>query len=447
MDITTLNHIHFVGIKGVGMTALALCAQDLGIKVTGSDVPEIFVTDETLKKRNIEWVVGFRRENLDAKPDLVVTTGAHGGLKNPEVLAAREMGIPVLTHAQALAEMAYGKETIAVCGVGGKTTTSAMIATIFDTAGLNPSFAIGVGDIPSLGAPGRYDKEGKVFIAEADEFAVSPGVDNRPRFSLLEPKVIVVTNIEHDHPDIYPTIDDTKKVFKEFFEKVPEDGALVANVDNENVRNLIRHINIKVVTYGFSTNAEVVVREDMVLNVPGRFNRANAAAAAIVARRYGVVEEKIKEGLKKFTGTKRRFEKLGEFRGALMYDDYAHTPNEIENTLAAAREFFPGRRIIAIFQPHTYSRTKTLFNEFAQSFRDADLVAIMDIYGSAREKETLGVSGKLLAEETGRYQKGVYFTGGYDETTKWVINQTRKGDIVLIMGAGDVFKLRELVKS
>lgn len=440
MEITKLNHIHFTGIKGVGMTALALMAQDLGIKITGSDVEEVFVTDETLKKRGISWNVGFDPKNLDPKSDLVITTGAHGGLSNPEVVAAKDLGIPVITQGEAVAEFARGKEVIAVCGVGGKTTTTAMIATIMDVAGLHPSFFIGVGDVPSLSprAPGRYDKEGRVFIVEADEYAVSPGIDNRAKFLLLDPKVVVVTNIEYDHPDIYPTLDDTKKTFLEFFNKLPDDGLLIANVDNENIKDLLKNVKSPVKTYGFAGEADVIVSHNLELNVPGNFNKANATAATLVAQHYGISEEKIKEGLPAFKGTKRRFEKIGEWNGALIYDDYAHTPNEIKNTLEAAREFFGDKRIIAVFQPHTYSRTKTLLNEFAQSFNSADVVAIMNIYSSARETDNLGMSGEILTQETSKFHNNVNFIGNHKTTISWLKKEIKPNDVVIKMGAGDI---------
>ncbi len=474
MDIKTLKHIHFTGIKGVGMTALVLCAQDLGIKVTGSDVAEVFVTDETLEKRGIRWNVGFGEKNLDPRPDLVITTGAHGGLRNPEVVAAQKMGIRVLTHAQALYEFTKGKEVIAVCGVGGKSTTCAMIATIFDEAGLHPSFAIGVGDIPSLGAPGRYDKKGNVFIVEADEYAISPGVDNRPRFSLLSPRVIVVTNIEHDHPDIYKTLEDTKRAFREFFEKLPSDGLLVANGNSENVRTITKNLKVRVIMYDI---------ENLELSIPGKFNQANATAASAVAKFYNSIqeysaiycgdelnadmsssfrgkpsslerggchkipEEIIKRGLQNFKGVRRRFEKMGEINGVLFYDDYAHTPNEIRATLGAAREWFNNQRIVAVFQPHTYSRTKALLSEFAKSFSDSDIVGVMDIYASARENDTLGMSGELLAKEISRYHKNVAYTGNHERTIEWIKKNSKSGDIVLTLGAGDIFLLHRIINS
>lgn len=439
MNILNCKHIHFTGIKGVGLTALALCAQDMGVKVTGSDIDEEFVTDEILKKRGITWSIGFSKENLEPKPDLVVTTGAHGGLANPEVAAAGDMGILVMTHEEALAAITEGKETIAVCGVGGKSTTAAMLATIFDVAGLGPSFAIGVGNIPSLGAPGRYYK-GKslpagrqVFVVEADEYAVSPGIDNTAKFLYFNPKVIVVTNIEYDHPDVYPTLEDTKKAFRKFFEKVPTNGLLVVNENNQNAMDVAKSVSIPMQTY---------VEGNFELSVPGEFNQLNASAAAAVARFYNIDEGKIKEGLKKFTGTRRRFENMGEKNGVQFIDDYAHMPGEIKVTLQAARELYPDRRIIAIFQPHTYSRTKALFREFAQSFESADVAVIMDIYASARESEDSSVSGKKLALEI---RNGVY-VGNNDSILKWVNENVRKGDVVLTMGAGNIFRIYKMLK-
>lgn len=425
---------YFTGIKGVGLTALALCLQDMGFKITGSDIAEEFVTDEILKKRGIKWNIGFNKKNLLPSLDLVITTGAHGGLDNPEVVAARKMGIAVMTHEEALAAITEGKEVVAVCGVGGKSTTAAMIATIFDVAGFHPSFAIGVGNIPSLGTPGRYDKEGKVFVVEADEYAVSPGVDNTPKFLYFKPRIIVTTNIEHDHPDIYLTIEDTKRAFRQFFEKVPEDGMLIVNENDKNAAEITKNLNVLKITYP-------APGESFVLNVPGDFNQLNASAAATVARFYGISDEQIRNGFKKFTGTRRRFEKMGEKNGVQFIDDYAHMPNEIKATLKAARELYSDKRIIAVFQPHTYSRTKAFLSEFAQSFVDSDVVIVMDIYASAREIDILGVSGEFLVKEVARFHSNAFYAGKHEDTIKWIRENAKSGDVVLTLGAGDIFQL------
>jgi len=248
LNLKNIKHIHFTGIKGVGMTSLALCAADMGIKITGSDVKEFFVTDETLSRRKIDWKVGFGKNNLKKLPDLLITTGAHGGLNNPEVQYARDKGVPVITHAEALGLFTKKKDTIAVCGVGGKTTTCSMIATILDTNHCHPSFAIGVGNIFPIDTPGKFSKKQGCFICEADEYAISPGIDMRPRFSYISPKILIVTNIEHDHPDIYPTFKDTKHTYRRFFERIPKDGHLIASSDCKNLTKIIADIDLPVQT-------------------------------------------------------------------------------------------------------------------------------------------------------------------------------------------------------
>lgn len=449
-----VKRVHLTGIKGVGMTAIALCFQDLSLKITGSDTEEIFVTDEILEKRKISWQIGFSEKNLNPKPDLVITTGAHGGLENPEVLAARKLGIPVLTHAQALGKLADQKETISVCGVGGKTTTSALIATILKRANLKPSFAIGSGMIKPLIWPGCYD-QGQQFIAEADEYANSPMTDLRPRFSFQNPKIVVVTNIEHDHPDIYQDLSATKKVFADFFQKIPQAGLLVACFDNENTMSVSRGFNGNCQTYGFSPGADWqidkvlpkdgqttfslvnqnLVIEGLKINVPGNFNVLNAAAAFVVANFLGVNAEAIKSGLLEFGGVKRRF----EFIGKNLYDDYAHHPQEIEATLKAAKSWFAKRRLVVIFQPHTYSRTRALFAGFSRAFGLANLVVVVPIYASAREKDNLNINSQLLVEEIKKHQPNAFYQPDKNKTIEFLKNKIRPDDIIFTMGAGDIF--------
>lgn len=463
MNLAKIKHIHFVGIKGVGMTSLALCAQDLGIKVTGSDIEEVFVTDPVLKKRKINWLKGFSPKNIKDSPDLVITTGAHGGLRNPEVLAAKKAGIRVITHAEGLGLFTKGKETVAVCGVGGKTTISSMVATILEYAKIKPSYAIGVGEIFPIGDPGKYDKKGKHFVCEADEFVNSPGVDNTPKFLFLDPQVIVATNIEYDHPDVYPTFEDTKKAYLKFFMKVSKGGSLIVNADNENTLNTAKEANKEFITYGFNKESDwkikVIKKEGfkvwfnlinkeeevkLVISVPGDYNASNAAAAYVVARSLGLEKGLAKKGIESFQGTKRRFEKVGRLKnGAIVIDDYAHHPNEIELVLKAARDVYPKKRLISIFQPHTYSRTRALFGEFAEAFDLADTACFTDIYSSAREKKDPSVSSKKLAKAVGK--KGIYL-GDLEGTVKWIEKNSKPDDLILTLGAGDIFYIHEDLK-
>lgn len=459
------RHIHFTGVKGVGMTALALCAKDLGIKVTGSDTEEVFVTDETLKKHDILWLTGFNPVNLQPKPDMVVFTGAHGGFDNPEVVEAKRLGIPVLSHAEALGEFAHGKNLITVAGVGGKTTIASMVATLLDSAGRHPSFSVGVGNITALGTPGRYDKKGKEFVTEADEYAISPGIDNRPRFIYQNPKVLILPNLEHDHPDIYPDFEDTKKVFLEFINRLPEDGLLIACIDNQNVRALIDQTSASTKTYGFSEGADYRLRsmdygkdeirfcvehdgsvENYTLKVPGQFNVLNATAAIITGEFLGLTRMNLVNSIAAYTGCKRRIEKVREVDGITYYDDYAHHPTEIRAVLEALRDWYPDRQIVAIFQPHTYSRTKALFEEFAKSFGNANKVAIMDIYSSARETADPSVSSEKLAKEIKKYRNDVSFTGDHENTTEFLAKNSRAGDVIVTLGAGDIFHLYDKLK-
>ena len=466
IDLKKIKSIHFVGIKGVAMTALACLAQDLKIKVTGSDTQEIFVTDHLLKKRKIKYSIGFLPEHIK-NPNLVIYTGAHEGQKNPEVQEAIKKKIMVLNHAQALKLFLKDKEVVSVCGVGGKTTTSSMFATILKHARLDPAWAIGVGEINPLGSPGRAGK-GKYFVVEADEYVACPETDLTPRFIYQNPKIAICTNIEFDHPDVYQNFDETKKVFLTFFEKIPQDGLLVANIDNQNIREVIKKIKKPIQTYGFSPNAQWHIKDihfseqktffsllyqgveikDFVLNLPGKINVLNATAAIAVANFLGIDFKTSKEALKNFFGVKRRFEKIAQSKNILLYDDYAHHPKEIAATLEAARSWFPTKKIITIFQPHTYSRTKKLFAEFTTCFKNADTVILTPIYASAREKKDGSVSTQNLVNEIAKHQKETYYSDDFDQATKLVQRLSLGNEIIITMGAGNIFHLHpQIIKA
>lgn len=453
--------VYFVGIKGVAMTALAIVAKEMGIKVYGSDVEEEFVTDKVLKRNKIDWQVGFKKGNIESlkkKPDLVVVTGAWGGMTNPEAVAAKKMGLKVVMHGKALGIFMERHHGISVVGSHGKTTTAAMVAAILSKSGLDPSFAIGCGDIPALGNPGHAGK-GECFVAEGDEYITCPLTDRTPRFMWQDPKIAVFTNIEYDHPDAFPNLEAVKQAFLNFAQRIPNDGLLVAGIDNENLRQILPKINSQVLTFGRTPMADFqitkvsfgerrtwfwVKHEDInlgefTLRVPGVHNAMNAVAAAVVGFHLGISWGKIKQGLRVFSGTKRRFETIGQVDDILLYDDYAHHPTQIAATLKAARDWFPKRRIICIFQPHTFSRTKSLFYEFAKCFKDADIVIIVDIYSSAREKDDLGISSKLLVNEAKTYHKNIFYLGKKDEVMGWLRRNIRPKDLVFTMGAGDIF--------
>ena len=352
MNIEKLKHIHFTGIKGVGMAGLAICCLDLGIKVTGSDVEESFVTDETLKRRGISWDIGFNVQDFKTnKPDLLITTAAHGGLDNPEVVRAKTEGIPVVTYAEGLALFAKSKRLLSVCGVGGKSTISSMLSVLFEHTKQKPSFVVGVADIFPISTPARYRKDSKYFICEADEYAISPGINDDPKFSLLNPYVTVVTNIEHDHPDIYPTFTDTRRVFKKYFDRIPKEGLLVACVDNTNVERMVPDLKVPVATYGLNKNADYIIKNINYGNQKTKF----------------VIKGKDKEV-------------------------------EVENS-----------------------------------------------YASAREKVDKTIDSKVLVKKVEMQGKKAIYTGSKEKTLEWIKNNTKPGDVVVTVGAGDIFQLHQLI--
>ena len=438
------------------MTALACIAKDFGMEVSGSDLGEKFVTDQVLEKKKITWKIGFKPTVIEeSKPDLVVYGAAHQGENNPEVMKAKELGIAVLTQGEVLGLFFNRQLGISICGVGGKTSTAAMLATILEKADFHPSYMVGAGSVSSLAFPGRYDKKGKIFITEADEYACSVK-DKTPKFCYQKPKIIILTNLAFDHPDIYRDEGETLEVFKNFIQTLPKDGKLIANGDSSLIRRLLKKVKAPVLTYGTKPEVDYLLTnyrikdgkgyfslkefdQEFCLRVPGLHNALNAAGAIIAARLIGVGEKAISQGLKQFLGTKRRFEKIGQINSTLLYDDYAHHPLQLRPTLKAAKQWLPNKKIIAIFQPHTYSRTKAFLAEFAKSFDQADQVIITDIFASAREKDNLGITSQDLVRAIKVNQKNVIYCPGKKEVIKYLEKQDLKDTAIFTLGAGNIF--------
>ncbi|OGH46183.1 MAG: UDP-N-acetylmuramate--L-alanine ligase [Candidatus Levybacteria bacterium RIFCSPLOWO2_01_FULL_39_24] len=447
-----IKSIHFVGIKGVGMTPLAIIAKEAGVVVSGSDIADEFITDKVLKKAGIIPMVGFADKNV-GDVDLIIATGAHGGFNNPEVLAAKKKKIKVITQGEAVGVFMDGTifnrkfSGISVTGTHGKTTTTAMIATLLKANNFDPSFLIGTATAISLGVPGHYGL-GDYFVAEADEYMTEPTFDATIKHMWQHPKIAVITNIEFDHPDAYSSLRDTREKFLAFAKQLPKDGVLIVCGDDPQIKQLLGEFRGKKITYGSARQNDYIVDnvlKDVELSVFGDHNRLNATAAFAVGIEIGLSKEQIKKGLERYKGSKRRSEFVGTLSsGARVFDDYAHHPTEVQKTLRAFREKFPNSKIVCIFQPHTYSRTKSLFEQFANSFKDVDTVILTNIYSSLREKPDLTVSMEDLANKIG---KKALFLPEASDVVKYINDQGYGNDIVLItMGAGDVYKINSELK-
>lgn len=460
MKTKSFKHIHFVGIKGVAMTSLALYFQDQGIAVTGSDVEGVFPTQHVLDKSRIPITQWFSAKTIDKLKnlDLVIYTGAHDGKDNIEVVTAVKRGIPVMAHGQALGMVMEGKRQISVAGSHGKTTTSAMLACIFTSANIDPSYAVGCGTILGLGNPGHYGR-GNVFIAEADEYMTDPGHDKKPRFLWQHPELLVVTNIDYDHPDAYANLEEVQLGFCSLQEQMTGRKTTIVNHDDAPSQVLCRRY-AHTVTYGYSNGSEyqithvsfeegrtfftVTVRGttigEFVLTIPGKHNILNALAALVAAHEFGLSYKVIKKGLLQFEGTKRRLELLYTNKDIRIYDDYAHHPHEITASLDAIQTLYPKNRIITIFQPHTYLRTAMLLADFAKSFSKSDIVLIADIYASARETARTDITSAKLVEEIAKNHSNVQYIKNLTGALSYMKTYLSPGDIIICMGAGDIYE-------
>lgn len=456
--------IHFIGIKGVGMAALAVLAKEMGYEVSGSDKSESFVTDELLRKAAIE-VKPFDIQNLKGKLDFVVCSAAYGK-DNVEVNVARKKHLEIKTYSEVLGLFSREKQVIAVAGIHGKTTTTAIISWLLTKGNLDPSFVIGAGEVKNLGAC-AHAGGGDYFVLEADEYRKSVE-DSSPKFLDLTPKIEIISSIEMDHPDIFPSEESVYNAFYKFACRVPRNGSIILDIDYPKARKLERSlVDRNFETYGFSETARWQIvdvfqtsdettftlnHEDekigpFKLSIPGEANILNATAAVITCLKIGLEIKLIKKYLAEFLGVKRRFEKIGQVGEITILDDYAHHPRSIRMTLDAVRKKYPGAKVWCIFQPHTYSRTKKLLDDFAQSFRAADKVIITEIFASEREKEG-AISGQDLAlaiKKNNAKQRSVRFIADWSKIEQEIIDSVSSPTVIITIGAGDIYKLAEKV--
>lgn len=444
-------HVHFIGIGGISMSGLAEILLEEGFTISGSDAKQSALTD-SLAKKGATIYIGQKASNLSIRPALVVYTAAIRE-DNEEFKAAVDAGIPMLSRAELLGQIMDNYEkSIAVAGTHGKTTTTSMISQILLVAKADPTISVG-GILESIGGNIRVGGS-EVFITEACEYTNS--------FLHFHPKYSIITSVEAEHLDFFKDIDDIRRSFHEFAGNTSHDGVLIINGQIEALDQITNNLSCSVTTYGLCKNDDFYAKnityndhacgtytlmhktEDLgtvSLSVPGRHNVSNSLAAIALCLNLGLPLDVIKKGLLQFGGTKRRFEYKGTKNGITVIDDYAHHPTEVAATLTAARNY-PHGRIICVFQPHTYSRTKAFLSDFARVLSMADIVVLADIY-AAREKNTIGISSKdLLAELQKNGQESYYFPS-FDEIETFLSEKCINNDLLITMGAGDVYLIGE----
>ncbi|WP_028279012.1 UDP-N-acetylmuramate--L-alanine ligase [Arthrobacter sp. H5] len=450
LSIDSLGKVHFIGLGGAGMSAVARVMLGQGVPVSGSDAADSKGL-RALAALGAEVHVGHAAKNLGTATTVVVSTAIRPS--NPELIDARARGLRILHRSEALAHAMGGKDVIAVAGTHGKTTTTAMVTVMLQAAGAAPSFAIG-GDVAALGVNAEW-ADGRVFVAEADESDGS--------FLNYSPRIAVVTNVEADHLDHYGSAAAVFEAFDRFTALLPpEDGTLVACLDDDGAAALVRRTGAgkRIRTYGYSSGADVMISgtrslgstsnsllsftldgldssQELQLGVPGRYNILNAAAAFSVGLELGIDPAAAAAGLASFSGTARRFEAKGESAGVRVFDDYAHHPTEVAAALTAARTVAGGHSVHVIFQPHLFSRTREFAAEFADALSLADSVEVLDIY-AAREDPVEGITSRLITDR-------LAVAGGYapdpQKAMRDISERAAPGDIVLTVGAGDVTRL------
>jgi len=446
------QHFHFTGIGGIGMSGIAEVLLNLGYRISGSDVRLSPIT-ERLASLGAKIYEGHDAANVGNASAIVVSSAVDAG--NPELEEARRRNIPIIPRGELLAELMRLKYGIAIAGSHGKTTTTSMVGSILSEAGLDPTVVVG-GRVASMGGSNARVGRSDFLVVESDESDGS--------FLKLSPILAVVTNIDREHLDHYKGIDEIRKAFQDFINKVPFYGAAVLCLDDENVQRILPAINRRTITYGTSAQVDLAITDTncghfasdfqlrlrgkdlgkFSLRLPGFHNVLNATAAVAIAMELDVRPDRIREALASFTGVERRFQARGQEHGVTVIDDYGHHPTEIRATLSAARSCNYGR-VLAIFQPHRYTRTLALMDEFARSFNQADAVYVLDIYG-ASEKPIEGVTADALAARMREFgHRNAQYVGAMGDAVAAVLNEAKEGDVVMTLGAGNVWQTGDQV--
>jgi UDP-N-acetylmuramate--alanine ligase len=450
---SSIKKIHFVGIGGIGMSGIAELLIDRGFKVSGSDQALSEVTDR-LRMLGAEITEGQHAENLGPDVDALVYSSAVS-MDNPEIVEAKRRNIPIIRRAEMLAEVMRLKYGIGVAGTHGKTTTTSMVSLVLMEGGLDPTVIVG-GKLSGLGGTNARLGRGEFIVVEADEFDRS--------FLSITPTISVLTTLETDHLDCYRDLEDIKGAFIQFANKVPFYGFVVLCLDEPALLDIVPKLsNKKVLTYGLNPQADVqavgirhaehtstftVVRDgcelgEVTLQIPGSHNVQNALAAITVALELGVPFARVKAGIERFTGVYRRWEKKGEVNGIAVYDDYAHHPTECRATLTGVKAGWRRRRVVCVFQPHLYSRTRDFYEEFGKAFLLSDVLIVTDVY-PAREEPIQGITGELIANAARKFgHKDVHYVPDKNRIPEELRSLAKSNDIIITMGAGDIWKYGE----
>jgi len=443
-------HIHFVGIGGIGMSGIAELLLHLGYRVSGSDLKLSHIT-KRLEENGATIYQGHKKEQVtDAN---VVVTSTAISKENPEVVRAKELSIPIIPRAEMLAELMRIKYSIAISGAHGKTSTTSMISQILNAAGLDPTVIIG-GLLKGLDTNALHGK-GEYIVAEADESDGS--------FLKYSPAIAAVTNIDLEHLDFYKDIEDIKDTFIKFINSVPFYGLAILCLDNEHIQDILPRVKVRYTTYGMTAQSDLQARNisfngsksfftvyhhekrlgDINLNIAGKHNIENSLAAIATAIELNISFKVIKKALEQIEGVKRRLEIKGEKKGIIVMDDYGHHPTEITATLTAIRESYKDKRLVVVFQPHRYTRTKGLFHEFTRSFYQSDILVVLPIY-AASEKPIEGVTAQSLCDAIREHgHRDVSYAPDFTQALSMITHKIKKEDVVLTLGAGDIYTLGE----
>ncbi len=446
--------IYFIGIKGVGMTMLAQYLSGLGMEIVGSDMADTFMTDKVLADIKAEVKLGFSADNVPTDVDLIIYSTAYNE-SNPEVAKALASKTKTITYAEALSIYFNQSHGIAVCGSHGKTTTTAWLGFVLDRAGLQPSVMVGA-SVPQFHGASIVGKSNYLVI-EADEY--------QNKLAWFNPKIILLNNIDYDHPDFFPDRASYTKAFADFIKKIPTSGFLVANFDDTIIREITTGLNSKIISYSLGENEANLIASDIKyfngqqffklsldgedlgdfsIQLLGRHNLANALAVVACSLELNLDLVTIRTQLSEFTGTARRMEKMGDYHGALIIDDYAHHPTEIKATLSAIEEAYSDKNVITVFHPHTHSRTKALLHEFADSFENTDELIVLEIYASARDDQNDITSHDLIDLIKIQHPNlAVTYAKDLAEAEAILRPKLTDKDLVLLCGAGDVFRVGE----